>query len=252
MRTSPDEEHRDVGRFSGFAHTLRRLGGAQKSGRGPAYLRYVNRRLARPLAAAAYHLRLTPNTVTWLSATCTLTGIVVLAVATPSWLVGAFVTVVLLLGFALDSADGQLARLTGGGSLAGEWLDHVCDAVKVCSIHVAVLLAVHHDGSLGTGWLLVPLGFSVVGTLAYFSNQLHDQLVRSPAPPSRPRSETSVARSILLLPTDYGVLCMTFLLLGSMEVFIAAYSTLLALRVVHLSHLLRSQFAEVRAIDRDA
>ena len=68
---------------------------------------------------------MTPNQVTVLSAVATGAGLVLLVSGEPSPLRAAGVTVLLILGFALDSADGQVARLTGGGSPSGEWLDHV-------------------------------------------------------------------------------------------------------------------------------
>lgn len=234
-----------------FMDTMRRLGGAQKSGRGPAYIRYVNRRLGRPFAAAAYQVGLSPNTVTVISAALTFSGIALLAAARPSWIVGAVVATLLLVGFALDSADGQLARLQGGGSLSGEWLDHVVDAGKVASIHLAVLLSLHRGGELDEAWLMVPLGFAVVGCVAYFANQLHDQLVRSAGGGAGRTSDRPAAASLLLLPSDYGVLCMTFFLLGSAQAFIIVYGAIFVFRAVHLAVLLVRQFTTVRALDRE-
>ena len=63
-----------------------------------------------------------------------------------------------MFGYALDSADGQVARLTGGGSLLGEWLDHMIDSTKIAALHLAVLLHACRHTDLPAGWLLVPLG----------------------------------------------------------------------------------------------
>ena len=65
-----------------------------------------------------------------------------------------------MLGYALDSADGQLARLRGGGSLTGEWLDHVIDSFKISTLHLAVLVMAYRFFPTPTWWLLVPLVFS--------------------------------------------------------------------------------------------
>src|SRR5947208_1481942 len=100
-----------------YRETVAVLASKQKTLKGaPAYSRFVNRKLGRLLAAAAYLIGLTPNAVTLISAGFSLTGIVLLAVARPTWLVGVLVAVALVLGYALDAADGQLARLRGGGS----------------------------------------------------------------------------------------------------------------------------------------
>ena len=146
------------------------LAKAQKSNRNaPAYSRWVNRPLGRIFAAAAFKLGLTPNQVTAISAVFTFAGIGVLATGTPSWWLGLLVAGLLVLGYALDSADGQLARLRGGGSPAGEWLDHVVDATKLATFHLAV--AVFWFRSLGD-WPLatvfIPLAFAAQASVWFF------------------------------------------------------------------------------------
>jgi len=100
--------------------TLRRLAAAQKGATGaPAYSRFVNRPLGRLLAGLAFHAGLTPNAVTAVSAASTTAGIALLALAPPSVPMGLAVAVCLVLGYALDAADGQLARLRGAARLRG-------------------------------------------------------------------------------------------------------------------------------------
>ncbi|RYF39098.1 MAG: CDP-alcohol phosphatidyltransferase family protein, partial [Comamonadaceae bacterium] len=113
--------------------TLARLASAQKGAAkgAPAYSIWVNRRVGRLLAVIAYRLGLTPNQVTAVSAVFTFTGIALIAFAPVSIWMGIAVWLLLALGYAWDSADGQVARLRGGGSLSGEWLDHFVDAVKI-------------------------------------------------------------------------------------------------------------------------
>src|SRR5690349_3353606 len=112
----------DAEQGRGFVGAVNRLRGVQKSSKGgPQCSLYVIRPLGRIFAAAAYQVGLTPNQVTYLSATFTFGGLLLLALAPATWPVGLLVTVCLVLGYALDSADGQLARLRGGGSLLGEW-----------------------------------------------------------------------------------------------------------------------------------
>ena len=209
--------------------TLQRLAGAQKGAAGaPAYSRFVNRRLGRLFAALAFHAGLTPNAVTGISALFTGTGIALLALAPVSWTTGVVVAACLVLGYALDAADGQLARLRGGGSPAGEWLDHMADALKIASLHLAVLIGLYR--ALGPGAeMLVPLGFSVVAVVHFFATLLneamraqHGAMLRSDRTADRP----SVLRSLLVLPTDYGLLCVVFLLWGAPAVFLGTYGLL--------------------------
>lgn len=100
-----------------YRETLQRLGGAQKpvASGAPAYSVLVNRPVGRYLAAWAYRIGMTSNEVTAVSAAFSFTGIAVLALATPTWGAGVGVWLLLAVGYALDSADGQVARLRGGG-----------------------------------------------------------------------------------------------------------------------------------------
>jgi len=214
-----------------YGSVVRRLAAAQKASKGaPAYSRFVNRPLGRRIAAAAYQLGMTPNQVTAISAALSFTGIAVLALVEPSWWMGALVCVALVLGYAFDAADGQLARLRGGGSISGEWLDHMVDAAKITSLHLAVLISVYRFFDLGSaGWLLVPIGFALVANVMFFGMILNDLLrARQTAATGVPiaRPATSTLRSLLVMPTDYGVLCLIFLLMVSPLVFFVAYSVL--------------------------
>lgn len=215
----------------GIADTVRRLAGAQKGSQGaPAYGRFVNRPLGRLLAAVAFHRGMTPDAVTATSAAFTFSAITAIALAPHTWWVGVLVALGLVVGYALDSADGQLARLRGGGSPAGEWLDHMVDAAKIACLHLAVLIGLYRQGDLDEKWLLLPLAYVVVDVV-YFSAMLLNEALRgrhgavTRAAPTGHRP--SVLRSLVLLPTDYGVECLVFVLLGSATAFLVAYSALL-------------------------
>ncbi|GAA4359810.1 CDP-alcohol phosphatidyltransferase family protein [Angustibacter luteus] len=211
----------------GFRETRQRLSQAQKTTKGaPAYSRYVNRPLGRSFAAAAYLLGRTPNQVTAVSACFTYAAIAVVFLVRPQWWVGVLVAALLVLGYALDAADGQLARLRGGGSPAGEWLDHMFDAGKVATLHLAVLVAVYRFYDVADGWLLVPLAFSAVSSVAFFGMILNDLLrQRQVAATGVPieRGGTSRLRSLLVIPTDYGFLCLAFVLFGVPAAFFPVY-----------------------------
>lgn len=219
--------------------TIERLAGAQKGAAGaPAYSRFVNRRLGRLFAALAYHAGLTPNAVTGISALFTGTGIALLALAPVSWAVGVAVAACLVLGYALDAADGQLARLRGGGSAAGEWLDHMVDALKIASLHIALLIGLYRSGAVADQFLLVPLGFSVVSVVLFFATLLNEAMraqrgavTRAARTDERP----GTLRSLLVAPTDYGVLCLVFVLLGATDVFLAVYGALFAATALYLA-----------------
>lgn len=234
------------------AELVAELAGRQKTAKGaPAYSRFVNRRLGRHLAAWAYRRGLTPNKVTALSAGCSALAIAGLFALAPSWWLGIAVAALFVLGYALDSADGQLSRLRGGGSPAGEWLDHMVDSAKICLLHLAVLTCLRRT-DLDEGWLVVPAGYLVVNVL-WFSGLLLTQFLRQAgrgAPPVVSRA--SVLRSLIVLPTDFGVLCLVFLLLGAPPVFLAGYGLLGLANLLFLSASLVVWYRDLSRIGRAA
>ncbi|MCW2742170.1 MAG: putative phosphatidylglycerophosphate synthase [Blastococcus sp.] len=235
--------------------TLQRLSGAQKGAVGaPAYSRFVNRRLGRFFAALAYHAGLTPNAVTGISAACTAAGIALLALSPHSWTTGIAVAGMLVLGYALDAADGQLARLRGGGSPAGEWLDHMVDAAKIASLHLALLIGLYRSGTFDhDAALLVPLGFSVVSVVLFFGTLLNESLRAQHGAPTRAQrsgAKPSVLRSLLVVPTDYGLLCLVFLLLGAPPVFVGAYGALFLATAGYLLLAVVKWFREMDGLSR--
>ncbi|MFB4421320.1 CDP-alcohol phosphatidyltransferase family protein [Streptomyces sp. QL37] len=233
---------------------LRELRGAQKSSKGVSlYSRYVNRPAGRLLAAGAFRVGLAPNQVTSVSALFTFAAIAAVALLEPSWWLGVAVYAGLAVGFAFDSADGQLARLTGRGGPDGEWLDHVVDCAKMILVHSAVLIAFHRFGSLpGDGWLLLPLGFLFVAVLTFCAGLLREQLgkaaARAAPAPAGPVAPVSRVRAVALLPADYGVFCLVFLLLGAPGAFRAGYAALAAVHAVFLVAFLVKWFRELKAL----
>jgi len=223
-----------------YREALSALGGAQKAAaRGaPAYSRFVNRRIGRLVAAGAAVGGLTPNGVTGISALFTLSAIALLALAPLGLLTGAAVTVLLLVGYAFDSADGQLARLTGGGSPAGEWLDHVVDSIKVSALPLALFVGLWRTGEVATPLLAVPLVGTLVSAVSFFTMILTEQLRRAhgtvPLAASGPGARSWV-RSVVAIPTDYGLQCLTFLLLGVLPVFLILYTGIVVATAVYLA-----------------
>lgn len=237
-----------------FSESVRSLRAAQKSNRGaPLYSRLVNRPVGRIFAAAAHRLGLTPNQVTGVSALFTFTGIVLVVLVRPTPVTSATVAVLLALGYALDSADGQLARLLGGGTPAGEWLDHVVDCAKTATIHLSVLISLYRFADLPTDLLLlVPLSFSAFDAVWFFGFILTERLRRpgGPALASSERSRPSVVRSLLALPTDYGILCLVFLTLAWPEIFLVAYGILMLGTAGYLVLALPKWYRDVAGLNR--
>jgi phosphatidylglycerophosphate synthase len=214
------------------------LARAQKSNRGAAgYSRWVNRRVGRQLAAVAYLMGLTPNQVSCISAVFTFSAISSLAIWHPGWPLAVFATLGLLIGYAFDSADGQVARLRGGGSPSGEWLDHVLDSAKASAFHIAIAIAWFRFFHFShPAMLLIPLGFAIVAAVFFFAMILSDMLRRieraslggtSVTTSSvNPDEAAPILRSLIVLPNDYGVLCLSMLLIALHDAFVAVYTLL--------------------------
>lgn len=247
--------------MSEVATALSRLKGAQKSSDGAAaYSRFVNRPVGRRLAALAYVAGLTPNQVTALAGVSTFAGIAAIAVFDPSVSSSLLVSALLVLGYALDSADGQLARLTGAGSLAGEWLDHILDAAKTATLHVAVLVCWVRFYAVPLPWLSVPVVYGSVASVFFFGVIATDLLRRihrlgHPVAPESPESPSPAWRSnplysLVVLPTDYGFLCLSFLLLWWHPGFMVVYTALAAANLVVLPLAAWRWYRSLKSLDR--
>ncbi|MFT2818184.1 CDP-alcohol phosphatidyltransferase family protein [Leifsonia sp. A12D58] len=235
--------------MNSFAQALQELSSAQKPRRGVSlYSRFVNRPAGRVLAAAAFTLRMTPNQVTLLSALITGVGIGVLVTGAPTPARAIVITFFLMLGFALDSADGQLARLTGRGSASGEWADHVVDSAKIVAIHAGVLIMAFRFLAVDSHWYLVPLGFQLVAIVIFVGGLLTELLTRSDNARRTASGVPSTIRSIALLPADYGILALSFILLGWPEAFLVSYSLLFVANALIMGLLLAKWYRTLTII----
>ena len=204
------------------------LAGAQKNGAGvPWYMRVVNRRLGRIIASVAAPTRASPDHLTAASFVAFLAGAALLVTVEPGVAMAVVAMLLLQLGFALDSADGQLARLRGTGSPAGEWLDHVVDAARHLLIHLAVLIGLHRFTDVPEAVLLVPLGFALVASVRFFAQILAEQLARRDpvaGPDAVPRLGVWIQA-----PADTGVLNGVVVLWAWSTTFVWAYGALAVL-----------------------
>ena len=209
-----------------FTEALQSLRLAQKSSKGVSlYSRWLNRPLGRVFAAGAAALGVSPNVVTLFSALATAAGLVLLVLAPVSLATGIGVAALLVVGFALDSADGQVARLTGASSPAGEWLDHVVDAGKMVAVHAGVLIALwRHDAE--PGWLAIALAYQFISVIFFAALTLFPLLRRGEAKTAA--AAPSIVRTVALLPADYGILALAFVLWGVPLAFLIAYTALFA------------------------
>ncbi|AKK04815.1 phosphatidylglycerophosphate synthase [Corynebacterium mustelae] len=223
------------------------LDSAQKPAQGvPAYTRWVNRRGARFVAAIGFASGWTPNMVTAMSAALSVAGMVVLLAFPPAVWVGCVAAALLAAGYLFDSADGQLARVSQVSSKTGEWIDHVVDAFRSPAIHLSVAVAVY---AYRPDWIwlaAVALVYSLVTSGQFLSQILAEAFVRGAG---RAQSRGGNLRSWVLLPTDPGSLCWSFVLWGVAPAFAVGYAILAVVAVAHSAMSLRRRFRDLLAVD---
>src|SRR5699024_1784801 len=122
------------------------------------------------------------------------------------------------------------ARLRGGGSPQGEWLDHFIDALKISSLHIAVLVGLFRALPPDQTWaLVVPLAFAVVAPTTFTAMLLNDLLKgKHSVVSTHERGGGTLLRSLLVVPTDFGLVCLVFVLWGWTPAFLAGYGLLAA------------------------
>ncbi|ALO68634.1 hypothetical protein AS189_16530 [Arthrobacter alpinus] len=238
-----------------YRGALGRLAESQKTNKGaPAYSRFVNRPFGRILAAGAFVVGLTPNQVTAMSAVFTFAGLALAAFGHLWWGSAIACMILLMIGYALDAADGQLARLRGGGSAAGEWLDHVVDAVKAAFLHISILLCWWLNYSIDIRLMLVPILYSAVSTIFFFAMILTDQLRRQHLGTTsmimKGQGKSSILYSIAVTPTDYGFMILMFGLIWLQSTFVPIYVLLLVANAVFLCLALPKWFMELRSLTK--
>ena len=241
-------------RKAGFRESFEQLKQAQKSRKGvPLYLLWVNRPAGRVVAAALRNTPVRPNHVTFAGAVLTYGSLLWLAFGAGTGVSSVLVGVLLALGYVLDSADGQLARLQGRSSAYGEWLDHILDNGRIAVMHVAVFCFLARNTDHDPVLLAACTGaFLLASSTIFFGGALLDQLRRNSAARSSgsgaahsgaagspaaaaasPAAEAAgnrrlMRRSVITLPVDYGVTCLAFLLLPLPGVFLGVYAVLAA------------------------
>jgi hypothetical protein len=95
---------------------------------------------------------------------------------------------------------------------------------------------------------VIPLAFQVVATLIFAGGTLIELLIRSlPGERTPNRGPVSTVRAVALLPADYGVLAVVFVLWGAPVVFQTAYTLLFVANAAIAALLLTKWFRELRA-----
>jgi phosphatidylglycerophosphate synthase len=151
---------------------------------GHLLTRQVSQRLGAVCAWLAQGLGLTPSQVTLLGTATFLLGAGLFASQAPGAAGVVTAAVLFQLGYALDCADGQLARATGRTSAFGAWLDVACDYARNIALATALAVWLARHQLPGPG-VIAALLFAA-GTAVYLHTVT--SLRRGAAAPAEARS----------------------------------------------------------------
>jgi phosphatidylglycerophosphate synthase len=172
---------------------------------GGLFSEAVSQRIGARIALWAYRHRLAPTvlTVANLGLGC-LVSFGVIAVAEPvadgrvwAWPVGLVALVGWQIAYALDCADGQLARVTGQTSAAGARVDVLCDVAAQIALVAALAATADAQVSATPAWLLA----AFAGT--WMVNLVTSVMQSGPQAASMVTSRSLPVRVVKLI-RDYG------------------------------------------------
>jgi phosphatidylglycerophosphate synthase len=201
-----------VYKFESYLNSWNKLSRAQKrSDVALPYTLWINRPIGRFFAVIAHKLSLTPNFVSFISLLFSVIGFLYLILIQDKEIIPTIFGVsILLFAYALDSADGQLARLTNIKGPSGEWLDHTADSIKTPMFHLSVFLVIYQiEGGLNLQVMIFFLMISAFASGKFFSSEIKEKMM---ANREKVNPGGGYIRSFLLAPFDYGFLCFIFIL----------------------------------------
>ena len=214
---------------------------------GGLYSEAISQRIGAVFAVAADRLGLSPTVLTLtnlaigLATSVTLVALAnpVAAGAVPAWAAGLVGLIGWQLAYALDCADGQLARVTGQGSPAGARVDVLCDVATQIGLATALSVTALAQRPDTPVWL-VPL---FAGSLLV--NLMTSVLQSGPSAASMVPS-TSLPVRLIKLVRDYGAITVA---IGLVLVLAPQWTVwvLVALTVVNGGFLLASIAYAARA-----
>ncbi len=178
-------------------------------GNGLIYTKYINRPAAWFFTNKLY--RYSPNSISLFAFFILITAFIIFPKISSN--TEAIVLYLLVaLNYVLDSVDGQVARLTKQGSPLGEWLDHSLDAIRLVLVNVFIINIIL-DANLSEAPRIVIFSCLVGQIGLYVVGILREMILDFDI--SKNIKETSRFAKfifIALIPADYGIFVMIFLL----------------------------------------
>ena len=189
------------------------------------------RGLLAPVARALHRMGVSANAITIIGFVVTVSGAAVLASGRP-----APALVVLLVGTLADALDGQVARLSGGGTKLGAFIDSILDRLSDAALMItAMLVAMTSENTL---LFLAALIALVAGSLVPYIRAKAESLGLAASVGLAPR-EARLA--LFVLGVAAWAVTGTLQLFAAAVAVVALLSTLTAIqRIAHVARALRN------------
>lgn len=198
---------------------------------GGHWMTQVYHYLGAFFAFLASRVGLTPNHLTLLSGVLVSVAMAVMLYGTGKSVIWSLLVVFLsVISYALDCADGQLARATKQCSKYGAWLDHVLDAGKIFLVNFCVgwmLITKPHLFEMSQSLGFMAMAVNITGAALYFFAWNYKVMIAGEGLISRLSDEASSNRVRLMKFyhqfTDYGWFPLIFFLLAFPVKFAQVY-----------------------------
>jgi phosphatidylglycerophosphate synthase len=182
-------------------------------------------------AFLASRSKVTPNQLTLASGVLVVLAMgLMLGLGLGNWCGAIGVFVLMAVSYALDCADGQLARATGQCSKYGAWLDHVVDAGKIFVVHGSIgwmLLNASDEHGYPVSWCFIGMFLNMAGSALYFFAWNYKVMIAGEGLIVRLADKSAQSRVQMFQFsqqfTDYGWFPLLFILLFDPQKFALAY-----------------------------
>lgn len=156
----------------------------ESAGHGTWILRHIYRPIGYSIAKILYRTPVTPNMITFLALTLTLTSSILIAL--DNYFLGIIAAFFLHVFFVFDVVDGILSRLRKSNSNFGDWFDTTTDNIN----NIGLILGFSFGVIISTGNILyfIPSAIWIIGHVTTSS----DHLISTAAWAKTPKPSTSL------------------------------------------------------------
>lgn len=222
--------------------TLSKFWALEFSAGGHPVTRIFSQRGGAFFAWLGYRLGMSPNQLTIIACLTSVTGALAYAVTGASLKLMIAAIALTQIGYALDCADGQLARGSRRTSPLGRWLDVYLDMLTITSLCFATLYRIYTSEPALMSWAILASGLYCY---ARVGNLLTCTIARTGMTSGEDNHDKSLARMLFLITIDTPIVLLCICLLGSHPLWLVGY-----LAAVSVAFTIHSLYVGIRASNR--